>query len=245
MQSVELSTIPELFQKGSLFQDLSGSSVPNFENNSNNIEGVVENTTLSFPIQYCHFNLSNLVATYDVCVLLSTLRYWVVNEIPVELLVYLLESPMSPETMSLLAEEHREGDSFAFLADLPSFRNDMNADQRLEYAADHGFLALLATLHHFYSSQHQVHLSSSVVSNVAAKAGHLECLRYLCEQGYALEGCCSAATKGGNLNCLMYARDHGCPWDIVTTNLAAEAGHLDCLQYAHENGCPWDDAKSS
>jgi hypothetical protein len=72
MQFVDLFSIPEFFQKGSLFQELSGTG-------SEDVNQVVENTTLSFPIQYCHFDTANLLVVDDVCSLLSTLRFWGVN----------------------------------------------------------------------------------------------------------------------------------------------------------------------
>lgn len=76
---------------------------------------------------------------------------------------------------------------------------------------------------------------------MAAANGHLECLRYAHEQGSPWHTeTCSGAAQGGNLQCLKYAHENNCPWDVVTTNNAASKCHLDCLKYAKEHGCPCD-----
>jgi len=101
----------------------------------------------------------------------------------------------------------------------------------------------------------------------AARAGHMECVRYLHELGCpltseALEGAaecgnaeifgflierncptelfvCAALALHGRLELLQYAHEHGCPWDERTCAAAAESGCLACLKYAREQGCPW------
>ena len=72
-----------------------------------------------------------------------------------------------------------------------------------------------------------------------ARGGHLECLKYLHENGCPWdEETCRGAAYAGHLECLKYAHENGCPWDEDTCEAAANGGHLECLQYAHENGCP-------
>ena len=51
---------------------------------------------------------------------------------------------------------------------------------------------------------------------------------------------CTAAARGGHLECLKYLHENGCPWDEETCGRAAAFGHLECLKYLYENGCPWD-----
>ena len=103
--------------------------------------------------------------------------------------------------------------------------------------------------------------------SLAARNGHLECLKYLHENGlpWGTWTCCSAAF-GGHLKCLKYLHENGCPWDEGTCSQAAKygrleclkylvktdvlgirdlfccclRGQLECLKYLHENGCPWD-----
>ena len=75
----------------------------------------------------------------------------------------------------------------------------------------------------------------------AAHNGHLKCLIYAHENGYAWdEKTCSYASSQGNLNCLRYAHENGCPWDTFTCLFPAGYGRLECLRYAHEHGCPWE-----
>lgn len=78
----------------------------------------------------------------------------------------------------------------------------------------------------------------------AAKAGHLECLKYAHENGCRwTKRTCSHAAAGGHLDCLEYAHEHGCQWadsEDETCWSAAAGGHLECLKYAHEQGCHWD-----
>ena len=76
---------------------------------------------------------------------------------------------------------------------------------------------------------------------VAAKNGHIKCLRYLHENGAPWDSMtCSSAASRGHLECLEYAHKHGCPWDSDTCYVAALGGHLECLKYAHEQGCHWN-----
>jgi hypothetical protein len=76
----------------------------------------------------------------------------------------------------------------------------------------------------------------------AALAGHLECVKYLHENGCPWdERTCTEAAQGGQLECLRYMHENGCPWDEDTCHAAAEFGNLECLKYALENGCPCDD----
>ncbi len=78
----------------------------------------------------------------------------------------------------------------------------------------------------------------------AAKAGHLDCLKYAHEHGCPWdEDTCIRAAKGGHLDCLKYAHEHGCPWDEDTCSRAAKGGHLDCLKYAYEHDCPWAESE--
>jgi hypothetical protein len=276
MQSVDLSNVPSFIKNGSLFQVLSEGKQPpsltpgsgidgdNDDNDGNEDNSSNKNTILSFPVDYCQFDLSNLHQFKHMSALLATLRYWGVSEIPAELMMYLLEAPMSPETMSVLAEEHREGDSFAFLVDLPNLRSIKEAEIHMEYAAKLGNVALMSALHKYHCNENSWNMDVfyyvasgghldclkyahehgcpwfTIVCTGAARGGHLECLRYAHEHGcpWGAETCNSAA-KAGHLNCLLFSLEHGCPWDLRTSYYATESGHLDCLQYLHEHGCPW------
>jgi hypothetical protein len=92
---------------------------------------------------------------------------------------------------------------------------------------------------------------------MAAKFGHLKCLRLLYEYSRQLDFAAvnwkpdantyQEAAGNGHLNCLQYLHEQYCiskgaygnPWNSDTCLHAARFGHLDCLKYAHEHGCPW------
>ena len=46
--------------------------------------------------------------------------------------------------------------------------------------------------------------------------------------------------RGGHLAALRWAREHGCPWDALTSCDAARGGHLAVLRWAREHDCPWN-----
>ena len=70
--------------------------------------------------------------------------------------------------------------------------------------------------------------------------GRLDLLIIYHEEGGNLYGyLCKNAARNGHLECIKYLRENGCPWDEETCSSAAFYGHLDCLQYAYENGCPY------
>ena len=89
--------------------------------------------------------------------------------------------------------------------------------------------------------------SSNDICDVAAKNGHLKCLKWARRNGYRWdEETCAFAAKYGHLDCLMWARcsqnaKEACPWDEWTCSWAAKEGHLKCLKWARRNGCPWDE----
>jgi hypothetical protein len=54
--------------------------------------------------------------------------------------------------------------------------------------------------------------------------------------------CCKntvEAAEKGHLECLKFLHENGCPWDSITTYKAVINGHLECLKYAHSQGCEW------
>lgn len=53
---------------------------------------------------------------------------------------------------------------------------------------------------------------------------------------------CKYAAAFGHLECLRYVRENGAPWGRDTCAIAAQNGHLDCARYAFLCGAPWPDA---
>lgn len=101
----------------------------------------------------------------------------------------------------------------------------------------------------------------------ACRNKHLNCLKYIYENGYytwdlnsifflivdvklveyAFKNNCPwsqyttfVAAMIGNIDCLKFAHENGCPWHVSTIYAAARENNIECLRYAYENGCPWD-----
>jgi len=84
------------------------------------------------------------------------------------------------------------------------------------------------------------HLSINICSPFNKNNEHLECLKYVFQQGYKLnKTVCYNAAQYDHLECLKFAHEHNCCWDDKTTAIAAKKGNINCLKYAHENGCQW------
>lgn len=112
---------------------------------------------------------------------------------------------------------------------------------RISYfdAAEAGNLLELQRVHEMRRGMPRNGLTSSVTA-IAALKGHLDCLRYLKEQGceWTFKTARNAA-EGGHLDCLIYAVENGCDWNEQVVLAAAQNGHLECLRYTYERGCKW------
>ncbi len=77
-------------------------------------------------------------------------------------------------------------------------------------------------------------------TEIAAKYGQLECLKYLHKNGYLWCGrTTTEAASNGHLDCLKYAYENGCIWGIIHSAIAAaKNGHVECLRYLHEKNAP-------
>jgi len=90
----------------------------------------------------------------------------------------------------------------------------------------------------YLSGLPNAHLILANANADAAQGGHIECLQYLADSGYAWDAeTCASAASGGHLDCLKYLHERGCPWDSRTCTQAVRCGHLECLKYAAEHGC--------
>lgn len=74
----------------------------------------------------------------------------------------------------------------------------------------------------------------------AASSGHIEVLAWAKGHGGIAwtEHVCSEAAFNGHLDALKWLREHDCPWDGKTVELARVHGYLHVVEWARENGCP-------
>lgn len=82
---------------------------------------------------------------------------------------------------------------------------------------------------------------ATTIANQAIKHGHLDCLKYLTDNGYRCDGrSLIIAAFCGHLNCLEHIFDTGVELIPEVISVAAEQGHLDCLQFAFDHECHWE-----
>ena len=82
----------------------------------------------------------------------------------------------------------------------------------------------------------------SVVSEAAARGGHLDLLLWLRAYGPAWNSeICVGAAGGGQLKILKWLRANSIPWDKHVSHYAARGGHLEALKWLRKNEAPpWD-----
>lgn len=179
----------------------------------------------------------------DLTLLLSTLRYWLVERMP---------------HSRYFAVQHNMVSSLLFCCENCA----VTRERVCSIAAQSGSLDCLRYLHETVGCEW---LSSVCI--LAALSGHLDCLTYAHEHGcpghdntavtatvndqfgilqhvHGHGGTVNdlvamAAAFSNHINCLQYALDHGCPVQPHTAAVAAGKGHLECLQCLHEHGCEW------
>lgn len=131
----------------------------------------------------------------------------------------------------------------AHICSIVAARGDLNS---LKYAHLHGFELCdiaeaaegghLECLKYIFENGGRKHTRASYFT---ASGGHLECLKYLYECGNGFwPGSCEMAAINGNLDCLKYLHEHGCKWSNDESNHLYQ--NWDCLKYAIENGFEWN-----
>ena len=73
---------------------------------------------------------------------------------------------------------------------------------------------------------------------VAARCGHLECMKRAFENGdvHEKDVLCTQAVLSGNIECLKYAHSIGAPINNRALIMAAEEGAIEMLRFAREKG---------
>ena len=104
----------------------------------------------------------------------------------------------------------------------------------------------LATVQWLFENKLHPPKSSTIWSNntqIPARRGNLEVLKYLYEHGCAVinEATFSAAARGGHMHIIQWLLDMGCTMSPSACAAAAEAGNLELLKWLRKNGCKWDE----
>jgi hypothetical protein len=81
---------------------------------------------------------------------------------------------------------------------------------------------------------------NSQVCMQAAQSGHMAVLKYGCENGYSRHNAVLWAADAGRSEALAYLRERGEPWIESTAAAAVKGGRRGCFQFLTERGCPCD-----
>jgi hypothetical protein len=233
-------------------------SVPDFLRSSAFCEALDEEDEEIMIPKACFVRSTDVASVEDLSLLLSTLRYWGVNEIPQSAVKYTMWHKPTAVIHSF-AEFQNELTYVKFLESLCVGTDNANAST-CKLAAK---FSLASTLRFLY--EHGCPWNENCCEN-AARAGSLECLRYAHEHGCPSDSeTCTGAVIADSLPCLQYAHENGgelkdsvfaqstqydtcrayllkhcCPQGKESCAAAAEQGDLPLLISLRESGCEWD-----
>lgn len=177
----------------------------------------------------------------DLEYLLSSLRFWAVDKVLEEVVVYCINK--NPTSCSSVLEHFRN--DFRYVDKILQMIL-LTDEDRAKLAIESGILELVTILYESCSA-----LPDGC--HIAARAGHLNILQYLHQHGGQLDNpveifssgvdtslcanTCAHAAVGGNMDCLQYIQEQGCPIDSSTLSAAIYAGQTACVEYAllHDN----------
>jgi hypothetical protein len=230
MVTVSVKTIPQYLRNGAL---------------ANVIEDD-DGETFDVP-DSCYKSDLMIKSSTDLSLLLSTLRYWGVDTMPREVILYVVwKKPQ--EVLHSTGDFERELRYLQFLQHL-STKTALSCGERssdywgynssIAWSSDPSDAAALICLIHYDNANGNIWTADTTA--LAARLGQLHALQFLHENGCPwAESSCSSAASRGHLSCLQYAHEQGCAWNAKTCTEAAQNGHLLCLKYACEQGCPID-----
>lgn len=138
----------------------------------------------------------------------------------------------------------------------------------IKNAASMGHVHILQYIHDNHEEIFEYSKYNVEICAAAAAGGHLNCLIYLYDNGFATdrkvsryaalnghmhilefshnknlawdEKTCANASKNGHMKCLTYLRERNCPWSKRAYAYAARNGHYNIIKYLYINGCPYD-----
>jgi hypothetical protein len=222
-------------------------SIPTYLLNSAFAKAIEDDDdTIDLP-ESCFKSDLTIKSNTDLSLLLGTLRFWGVDIMPREVVMYVIW--MKPQEIIQSTDDYiRELQYLPFLQALcakaalgccASTSDYWGYDRKLIWSPDPAEAA--AQICHIHYEHANGKIWTADTTALAARLGQHHALKFLHENGCPWgESTCSSAASRGHLSCLQYAHKEGCRWDANTCTEAAHNSHLSCLEYACEHGCPVD-----
>jgi hypothetical protein len=176
----------------------------------------------------------------DLRFMLATLRFWGVESIPREIILYVIWK--KPAEIRVATVEFELAyttflQALCIKTDVSCGENNLEPGENAEnVSSDPVEAAVEICLAHYEHDNGNIWTTRT--TELAARVGQVHALKFLHELGCPWDSStCIIAASRGHLSCLQYARENGCKWDAETCTKAGENGHLNCLKYAVDNGC--------
>ena len=231
--SFKLSEVPEYLHKTAFYSSLED-----------------DGEEITLPTQFFKKDF-NILTPADACDLLSTMRFWGVEKVPSQLIMYVAKSSHQDlnDMLSRFTQELRVVEFLRLLnLELHHIRAS-TYDEYLNWRDLKRAKTVLESLVSILALQFQHergHIWNERTTALVATMGWLDCLTFLHEFGCPWdESTCANAAGNNHMDCLKYAHTHDCPWDAQTTGQALRNLHTGCFKYARDNGCPGDEATCS
>jgi hypothetical protein len=221
------------------------SEVPKYLHNSALYQSIGDDEDDAFEVPDGHMKSDDgLNCDLDVHYLLTTMRYWGVDDIPQSLIDYLLLRDVK-DVESLLGEF---GNEMPYVEAFVKLKQAKCVEKEFLIAVSVGAVSVI---HYLCEREKRLRGDDLIMTlklrrydtycTMAAQHGRFECLKFLLQKGFPWSThTCAAAAESGNLSILRYLYEQGCGWEVDTCIAAATKGSLPCLQYAHEQGCLWN-----
>ena len=159
---------------------------------------------------------------HDLSLLLRTVQYWGLSEIPFEVVSYIISTDQVVELPQLLSDFPDVAPLLSKLAQVKSSRfcDGISLAIKLEMG-----LRVVQLLHRLN------YVLSGDCCEAAATLGDLESLMYLHSEGCPWdERTTTAAVLNNHCDCLQYALDFNCAKDAKLMDMAAGTGSIDALK---------------
>lgn len=228
VESFQLSEVPEYLRTTAFYSSL---------------EDDGEEITLPRQFFKKDFNISSPTEARD---LLSTMRFWGVEKVPSQLILYVAKSSHQDlnDMLSHFAKEIKIVDFLRLLnLELHHIRPSTHKRWIFWESQDFKFKTTVECVVHILAVQfkHECgQIWNKRTAAIAVELGRLDCLTFLHELGCPWGASTSEkAAEYNRLDCLKYAHTHGCP--AHTTTKALKKRNMDCFLYARDHGCPCDE----